>query len=60
MLSKALFKQAVGSNYKILLLFTAVLALYLAMVCAVFTPQTLEDMADSPTAWAPWATCSGT
>lgn len=44
MLSKALFKQAVGSNYKILLLFTAVLALYLAMVCAVFTPQTLEDM----------------
>ena len=32
MFSKALFKQAVRSNYKILLLFTAVLALYLAMV----------------------------
>ncbi len=44
MFSKALFKQAVRSNYKIFLLFLAVLCLYLSVVCAVFTPQALADM----------------
>ena len=44
MFSKALFKQAVRSNYKIFLIFLAVLCLYLAAVCAVFTPQALGEM----------------
>ena len=44
MFSKPLLKQTIKSNWKIFLVFTAVLALYLSMVCAVFTPKTLGDM----------------
>ena len=59
MFSKALFKQAVRSNYKIFLIFLAVLCLYLAAVCAVFTRRRSGRWGDSSTAWARWATCSG-
>lgn len=44
MFSKPLFKRVIRSNWKIWLLITAVLCLYMTMCCAVFTPDALGNM----------------
>jgi ABC-2 type transport system permease protein len=43
LISKPLLKQTIRSNYKLFLIFTLVLCLYLTMVISFFTPATLED-----------------
>lgn len=44
MFSWPVFKQAMRSNWKLLLIFTTVLCAYLAMVSAFFTPQMFSEM----------------
>lgn len=44
MFSRPLFMRTVKSNYKVLLIITAVLSFYLIMICAVFTPKALGEM----------------
>ena len=44
MFSKPLFKRIILSNYKVWLIITAVLCLYMTVVCATFTPEALGDM----------------
>lgn len=44
MLSIPLFKQSIKSNYKILIIFIAVLAMYMSIMVSMFDPKTQESM----------------
>lgn len=43
-MNKTVFKQAVRGNYKLFLVITAVLCLYLTIICAVFTPEMFSQI----------------
>lgn len=44
MISKPLLRQTIRSNYKLFLIFTLILCLYITLVCGVFTPEALGEM----------------